>query len=194
MKKFLAILSVSLIFMSCADLYEIEETIYLIEKGKHESRIENSLNPKGLRTLKSDRLDITVRFDESVRYNLGNSNQADINKLFGFADCNSLHHENSARFGWNYNASADRVDIFTYIYQNSTRIYEKIGSMGIGDAADLSISLQGDNYLFQFESKSILVQRGTQCDMGVYYLLYPYFGGDETAPQDIRVYIREHVQ
>ncbi|KYG77455.1 hypothetical protein [Roseivirga spongicola] len=193
MKKLIALIVLAASFYSCSDLYDIKETVYLIKEGKHESSIENSANPKGLRTLKSETLNLTVRFDESVRYNLGNKNQQDINKLFGFADCNSLHHENSARFGWNYNPETDQVDIFTYVYQKKKRLYQQIGSMEIGTAVDMSISLEDHQYRFLFEDQSVVVERGAACDTGVYYLLYPYFGGDEVAPQDIRLYITEHL-
>jgi len=193
MKKLIALFALALAFSSCSDIYEIKETVYLIKKGKHESSIESSLNPKGLRTLKSETMSLTVRFDESARYNINEKNQKDINKLFGFADCNSLHHENSARFGWNYNTDTDEVDIFVYVYQNTQRIYEKIGSMNIGQSMNMSISLEGDEYRFWFDNESKTIKRGTTCEKGVYYLLYPYFGGDEVAPQDIRVYITEHL-
>lgn len=194
MKKLLALFALTTIsFYSCSDIYEIDETVYLIKKGDHTSTIENSLNPKGLRTLKSESMNLTVRFDESARYTISKRNQADINKLFGFADCNSLHHENSARFGWTYNGTTDQVDIFVYVYQQGKRIYDQIGSMDIGESRDLSIHLEGDQYRFWFGDETKTVKRGTDCNMGVYYLLYPYFGGDEAAPQDIRVYITEHL-
>lgn len=194
MKKLVILLSLAITFSGCSDIYDIKETVYLIKKGNHESSIENSLNPKGLRTLKSETMSLSVRFDESARYNLGNKNQQDINKLFGFADCNSLHHENSARFGWNYNPDTDQIDVFIYVYQNTQRIYEKIGSMGIDQSMDMSISLEGDEYRFWFGDETKTMKRGTTCEKGVYYLLFPYFGGDEVAPQDIRVYITEHLQ
>lgn len=194
MKKLLILLLLAIAFSGCSDIYDINETVYLIKKGNHESSIENSINPRGLRTLKSETMSLSVRFDESARYNLDNKNQQDINKLFGFADCNSLHHENSARFGWNYNPETDQVDVFVYVYQNTQRIYEKIGSMAIGQSIDMSISLEGDEYRFWFGNETKTVKRGTTCEKGVYYLLYPYFGGDEVAPQDIRVYITEHLQ
>lgn len=193
MKKLISLFALALAISSCSDLYEINETVYLIKKGNHESSIENSINPKGLRTLKAETMSLTVRFDESARYSISKKNQKDINKLFGFADCNSMHHENSARFGWNYNAQTDKVDIFTYVYQNTSRVYEQIGSMAIGESVDMSISLEGDQYVFWFGNETQTITRGTDCDKGVYYLLYPYFGGDEVAPQDIRVYITEHL-
>lgn len=193
MKKLVSLFALAFVFSGCADMYEINETVYLIKKGNHESSIENSINPKGLRTLKTETMNLTVRFDESARYNISKKNQKDINKLFGFADCNSLHHENSARFGWNYNPETNQVDIFTYVYQNTNRLYKQIGSMAIGESVNMSISLEEDQYVFWFGNEFQSVARGTACEKGVYYLLYPYFGGDETAPQDIRVYITEHL-
>lgn len=175
---------------SCAEVFEPANTVYLIKKGNHESQVAGGIS-KGVRTLKSTQMTISVWFDETARYDLKNNDQGDINKLFGFADCNSLHHENSARFGWNYNLETEEIDIYWYVYAQGQREYEKMGSMPIGEKRDLSILLMGDEYEFNFDGNVRTVKRGADCDRGIYYLLYPYFGGDETAPQDIRIYIKE---
>ena len=35
------------------------------------------------------------------------------------------------------------------------------------------------------------VARGGDCNADLYYVLGPYFGGDEEAPHDISIYMRE---
>src|SRR5690606_41284654 len=51
-------------------------------------------------------------------------NQDDINKLYGFSDCTSLHHANSARFGWNWKDGALRIHAYCYV--DSVRQYKEL--------------------------------------------------------------------
>ena len=56
----------------------------------------------------------TVRFDSTAIYQSKDpENQKDINKLYGFADNNSDHHQFSARFGWRWSDNALRL--FAYV-------------------------------------------------------------------------------
>ncbi|KYG80222.1 hypothetical protein [Roseivirga echinicomitans] len=177
---------------SCSDIYEQKEVEYLLPKGQHMSKRLGGFPNDKSGTLKSDVLDFTARFDESVRYDLGNRNQDDINKLFGFSDCNSLHHENSVRFGWRYSLVKDMVEIFSYAYTNGVVGYHHMGDIAIRETAHYQIQIVGDKFylLLNGEMKQE-VERGTNCEVGLYYKLYPYFGGDEPAPHDISIYIKE---
>src|SRR5688500_5843243 len=59
-------------------------------------------------------------FDSSCIYTSSNpKNVFDINKLYGFSDCGSLHHENSARVGWLWNGKA--IELHAYCYSGSIR-------------------------------------------------------------------------
>lgn len=127
-------------------------------------------------------------FDSSAIYQTKlSSNQNDINKLYGVADCGTHHHENSARFGWRWNGQT--VEIFAYYYVNKVRNFVKLGNAGIGEENRYVISIEGDQYVFQYNDKITKVKR--HCDSPSFdgYLLYPYFGGDETAPHDISIHI-----
>ena len=46
-------------------------------------------------------------------------------------------------------------------------------------------------YLFSVEEKSVTLPRLSTTAMAKGYRLYPYFGGDETAPHDVRIWIKE---
>ena len=185
------VLITALILIGCDTMYEIPEIIYLIKSGSHKSNVEGSLPNNGLRSLKTEVLEFTARFDESAVYDLGNGNQDDVNKLFGFSDCNSQHHQNSARFGWNFNTETGQVDIFSYVYRNENRIIEYLGSTEINETVLYRLRVSDNNFNFEFKDVSLQVERGSQCNIGLYYLLYPYFGGNETAPHDIRIHILE---
>src|SRR5688572_23124258 len=108
-----AILS-AVFFMAC----EPEDDLlrkFLIQEGEHYS------TTRIVQTLQSNRLEFDSRFDASAQYYFQEGGFQDSkNKLLGFSDCNSLHHQNSARFAWQwYN---DQLEIYAYCYVNGQRV------------------------------------------------------------------------
>ena len=177
--------------LSCDSIYENPEVVYLIQAGKHSSNVQGSLPSNGLRSLKSEALVFTARFDESAVYDLKGNDQDDVNKLFGFSDCNSKHQDNSARCGWSYNLATKQVDISAYVYVSGKREIIHLGSTEIHESNTYKLSLVGDEFKFEFKNSIERVARGSSCDVGLYYLLFPYFGGNQKAPHDIRIFINE---
>lgn len=175
----------------CDELYEIPEAVYLIKEGQHKSNVQGSLPGNGLRSLKSERLAFTARFDRSAIYNLGDDDQYDINKLFGFSDCNSHHQTNSARFGWTYNLKTEMVDIYAYVYSNGDRKIKKLGAARIGETKQYVLAVSEGHFQFSFDNTVEEFERGASCSTGLYYMLYPYFGGNRPAPHDITIAIKE---
>lgn len=191
MKKLILLLILAAAW-SCDDLYVVPETQYHIPQGQHQSKVVNSLGDK-VRTLKSDYMSFTARFDESARYDLQNNDQGDINKLMGFADANSLHHDNSIRFGWRYSIAKGEVEIFGYAYQDGVRNFKYITDVAIHETADFSIQLTEQSYVLQVNGEEMLeMERMVKNTVGVYYLLFPYFGGNEPAPHDINIFVKEN--
>ena len=189
MKKLVTLLLA--FFWSCSEMYVVPEDHYMIREGKHKSELVSGLLIDKVRTLKSDRLLFTARFDESAAYDLGNNDHYDINKLMGFADANSLHHENSARFGWRYAIEKSQVEIFSYVYRNAELYYEHIADVALHETVEYEISITANAYQFTVGTESLFVERDESAGRGVYYRLFPYFGGDQTAPHDIHIYIKE---
>ena len=113
----------------------------------------------------------------------------DINKLYGFSDCDSNHHVNSARFGWRWNGQA--IEIHAYCYVNSKRISAVLGTVKINEPAKMSIAIVTGKYMFDLKGEVHTMPRGCPGNFARGYQLYPYFGGDETAPHDVRILIRE---
>lgn len=155
---------------------------YVIEEGDHSSTSKVTL-------ITGTEMTFEAIFDDSAIYEtLSESNQADINKLMGFSDCTSHHHSNSARFGWRW--YDDELQIHAYTYADGTRSDEELGTVEIDEVATYSIEIDSDRYLFTFDGVTTEMDRGCSGG-GVKYQLYPYFGGDETAPHDITIYIEE---
>lgn len=161
-----------------------EFTEYIIKKGNHYA------NKNDVKTVQVNKLSFSVLFDSSCIYSTTkHSNATDINKLYGFSDCNMQHHQNSARFGWLWNGEA--LEIHAYCYNNNIRQSKLIGTIPIGQSVNMSISVQGSTYVFVMNGKMETMQRSCSGNIADGYQLYPYFGGDEVAPHDIRIWIKE---
>ncbi|MFT6215151.1 MAG: hypothetical protein ACJAS3_001548 [Roseivirga sp.] len=194
MKKLITLIGILLIGVSCSDIYAPKESKYQITQGGHESRVVGGLPSSKLRTMKSNTLSFIARFDESARYDLGNNNQLDINKLMGFSDCNSLHHENSIRFGWRYSIDKDNIEIFAYAYSSGVMKFNYMGDVALNENVHYQIQILDDVFSLQLNhGDGLAIERTASCNNGLYYMLFPYFGGDELAPHDVSIFIEELV-
>jgi hypothetical protein len=133
-----------------------------------------------------------VRFDSSAIYStISDKHQLDINKLYGFSDNNSQHHEYSARFGWRWSNNA--LQLFAYVYNNGTVSHKELGTVAIGQEHQCSIRVSGNQYIFTLNGQSVTIPRLATTSRGEGYRLFPYFGGSEVAPQTIFIWIKEVV-
>ena len=157
---------------------------YTIRQGQHHA------DQNSYQQVNYDELKFVVRFDSTAIYQTAKaSNQEDIDKLYGFSDNNSQHQQFSARFGWNWVQSALRL--YAYTYNNGERTSQEITTLHIGNEYNCSIKVMNQNYIFSVNSTTIAMPRSSITAKGDGYKLYPYFGGDETAPHDIHVWIKE---
>lgn len=132
----------------------------------------------------------TVLFDSSAVYSTKNaSNQADINKLYGFSDNRAHHHSFSARFGWRW--YENKLTLHGYVYNDSIREYKELGAIAIGKPARCAILVAGNQYRFVLNGDTTVMRRTSKAAQAEGYRLYPYFGGDEYAPHKITIKIRE---
>lgn len=157
---------------------------YLIPKGGHYAT-NNNYKPVDLTELR-----FTVRFDSSCVYLTADpANQWDINKLYGFADNNANHQEFSARIGWRWSEGALRL--FAYTYNKAIRDSKELAVIPVGQDVHCAIKVAKDRYVFSVDEKSETMPRLSTTTTAQGYQLYPYFGGDEVAPHDVRIWIRE---
>jgi len=135
-------------------------------------------------------LKFIVTFDSSAIYQtVLPENQLDVNKLYGFSDNNDQHHHYSARFGWRWSDGALRL--FGYVYNNGGMSYEELEAIQIGREYHCSIRVNATEYIFTINETSKSMPRSSITGTAIGYKLYPYFGGDETAPHDIHIRIKE---
>jgi hypothetical protein len=157
---------------------------YEIPKGEHSTK-QNTYKETEYSELR-----FLVKFDNSAVYTTINAdNQLDVNKLYGFSDNNGKHHEFSARIGWRWSDGALRL--FGYVYNNGVFDFKQIAAVSIGAEHECSIKVAGDQYIFSVDGHSIAMPRASTGLTAIGYKLFPYFGGDETAPHDIRIWIKE---
>jgi hypothetical protein len=132
-----------------------------------------------------------AKFDKSCLYDLKNVNNYDINKLFGFSTT-FFHHNQSARIGWRRHDDYS-LEIVTYSYNNGDRVDETLlGIVKPNQVFTCTIEDTETHYKYTFysndEFNSVLDEK--KKDKVLFkYLLWPYFGGNQTAPHDMIMYI-----
>jgi hypothetical protein len=161
---------------------ELIYTTYLIPAGSHYST--NS----SLKSIKTSEMKFVVKFDSSAIYTcIDPLNQADINKLYGFSEGFSNQY-NSARIGWNWYGG--KLNLYGYVYNKGVRSFAKITSVSIGAEHNCSIKVLGASYIFTVNGVSITLGRALKTTTASGYRQYPYFGGDEVAPHNVTILIR----
>ena len=177
-------------FISCDKLNIVNKDgegfiTYKILKGQQSSSPAQYKYYSSLTEMK-----FTAKFDSSAIYATVNpTNQLDINKLYGFADDDKQHHASSARIGWRW--YTNRLELFGYVYNDSVRTTQLITQVPLKTDIPCSIKVDGTRYVFTANGTQITMPRTAKTPTGKGYRLYPYFGGDEMAPQDITIQIRE---
>ena len=159
---------------------------YTIKEGNHYSDGHDIR----ANTLSTCHLDFYATFNETAIYTLEGRHNFDLNKLYGFSDCNAVEHVNSARFGWCFNIARNALEIHAYVYNNGTLNYQYIADAVLNEPQSYSIYCVGDHYNFNFNGNLITMPRGHTEQHCARFLLYPYFGGDETAPHQVNIQIK----
>jgi hypothetical protein len=132
-----------------------------------------------------------VRFDSTARYKtIDPGNQHDINKLYGFADNDRPHQFYSARIGWRW--LDERLELHAYVYNDSSRITRLLTTVTLQRDITCTIKVNGKQYLFTVDGVTTTMPRSATSPGALGYRLFPYFGGNEAAPQDIRIKIKEY--
>lgn len=130
-----------------------------------------------------------VSFDDSCKYNLKTKDQYDINKLFGLSYGN--HHYNSDRIGWRYLVEEDVFELLTYSYINGVRIPSiSLGKVKANEKFRVRIQTLIKNgkrfVVFELNDKCVAKEYKVS-KVWIKYTLGLYFGGNRTAPHDMKV-------
>lgn len=150
----------------------------------------NRFRPASIGLVFSKSLSKRICFDYSCKYDLKTEDQLDINKLFGVGYW-PHHHQESARFGWRWNESVGKMEIFAYVYSRGKRISKGICMVSAGVFYQYHLLVQKDRYVFVVVSPTGMhfhmdVKVDRHC-IGVGYKLGAYFGGNLPAPKEMTI-------
>jgi hypothetical protein len=164
---------------------------FTINKGEHYS------SPNEKRLFRATKMSFQAGFNDSARYSFEPAfqhDQADTNKLYGFSDCGGSHIQNSARFGWRWFNNQLQIMAFTHV--NGKFNFQQLGVAKLNRIHSYSIELSADKgrYIFNFDGKTVLMDRGCSSEKANGYTLQPYFGGNQPAPHDITITIGKEDQ
>lgn len=162
--------------------------IFRIPKGQHYAW------PPVMALFFGSKLVRDIEFNISAKYDMGTEDNKDVNKLFGFGFFPS-HHNESARFGWNYNADVNGINIFYYCYISGKRVFRQLCTIPLYTKVRMSIDRIDNVYSFTvtdpknewFVYGGIDVSFTHKKKIG--YRLSCFFGGNNPAPHDITIKI-----
>lgn len=145
--------------------------------------------------VKPDRaLSFKVLFPSSTPYaTQAPANQWDWNKLMGIST--ALIHKNSIRLGWRWNPTKNKVDLGYYGYIKGNRTMPEITSVDLNQWVDVRITMTKDGESvtvngIKHEVKSPL-GFSTFFPTPTWILKTAYFGGDEMAPHEFKIQIKD---
>lgn len=144
-----------------------------------------------------------LSFDDTIKYNIGKEDQADVNKLFGFSY--GYHHNNSDRIGFRYDLTTSKVQLVLYSYSDGNRLPTMIiDSVDVNEQFAISLLVQltatertitcklvhiNDNEEEKQEKTfKINIADTTSMKKKIKYSLGLYFGGNQVAPRTINIH------
>jgi hypothetical protein len=114
------------------------------------------------------------------------------NKLFGFSYL--YHHWNSVRIGWR--PLRDRIELCFYLYKDGNLIEVPINfSLIIGVSYEISLIVKETYVIILIEDPISKITFSYTYNIKYKptfgYMLYPYFGGNPKAPNDILIVLEK---
>ncbi len=157
----------------------------MIEEGRHYA------NGVRFPPFNGSSLSFTAKFNESAVYNFTDpAVKYDQNTLYGFADNNAKHQKFSARFGWRW--FNGELQISAYTINNGMSRIVQIGTVALNTENSYAINVFSDHYDFVLNGVTTSLPRLSTTSNAGNYKLLPYFGGNDTAPHQITILIREN--
>lgn len=170
---------------------------YVIKKGKHYA--SSNLLLRFIPYFK-DVIRFEVIFTESCIYkHTPESDQLDINKLYGFWWGLKGAKYNSIRVGWRWSIEKRKIELFLYVHDNSNNFqYFLIKEIEISDKVKFNVFIFNDDKLRQGKSRLVISGDGfyqtinfNQKIPKLKFRSLPYFGGNQIAQDDVKILIRE---
>lgn len=172
-------------------LWEPAQRTYIIPKGQH-----TPIQPIGTRLLKKPtKLIVTVTLDSSCIYEIGEINQADINKIWGFGfvgiknqGLEAAHRVDSFRFGWRWYPARQQFEIVSYVYDAGKRLDEKILKR-VSPNVPVTLSVLIDYERGEYQTEGVTIPFSHRKSLA--YVCGPFFGGNVPAPHTMFIKIQD---
>jgi len=114
------------------------------------------------------------------------TNMSHLNKLVGF--CNMYHHYQSVRLAWRPGTDGYLIELWHYAYQGWRNKYRKLAEVVPERTYEFELRIKFGHTMAKVkgggEPKNKVIA-GPTFEPVLGYVLYPYFGGTPTAPQDM---------
>ncbi len=158
---------------------------YHIKKNQHYSQLFPRLT-------KTKNFKFEFYLDKNCLYHLGTPDDSDVNKLFGFSIGLTNHHNNSIRIGWNCQKNNGTISLFAYWYNNKKRNIMYLKDIKPNTFHNCSIEILPYGTLITLDGILYPIDYITKLKWHYLgFLLKPYFGGNEKAPQNMVLYIKK---
>jgi hypothetical protein len=161
----------------------IKKVTYLIKKGNHFKS-----NLTWLPFTLSNTIEGDCYFHENCFYVEESDDKYDINKLVGLSSY-FFHHIESIRLGFRPNINdGSTMDLLLYAYDDGIRLREQlICSVKPLELFTYKIQIHYDRFVVQVNDTIKEVSRTPKNNIWFKYKLYPYYGGNQTAKQDMNI-------
>jgi len=163
---------------------------YLIKNGHHK--------PVGIHLglTFTNKITFKASFDPSCLYHFGDVDDYDTNKLCGFSSTWN-HMIQSARVGWR-SLDGKTIQILTYTHSQHQISLNEIYILGVVNPNEVFYcTIENVRYMFRYsfqkENYSNIVTLSnikTPDWFPFHYYLFPFFGGNKTAPHDMKIYLK----
>lgn len=126
-----------------------------------------------------------VKFSKNCLYSFGTIDDFDVNKLFGRSF--GYHHTNSIRFGWR--SDGKNIIIYAYNYKDGVRHIKELCKCIVNKEYTFKMKYSPKDVLLEISSKDWTTKYAMDINAKrkFGYKLYPYFGGNRTAPHEMIV-------
>ena len=186
MKKYLLILLISLLLISCEKREYLDTeygkfTEYIIEKDN------NYCNGKHIECLNTPYLYQEFMLDSSCLYD--KSYQTSWNKLTGFVSDLNNTRINSVRVGWRPNGNGNfELSAYYHVTKDKIPIIHKLYTIYPNQIGWIECKWFNGYYIVNI--CGIIDSCKQDNKPQVMFMNYPYFGGDKSAPHNMKIYLK----
>ncbi|MFM2392754.1 MAG: hypothetical protein RLZZ546_736 [Bacteroidota bacterium] len=164
---------------------------FTIRKNRHSSKLFGFLPHFGF-TFKNI-IKFSAKFDDNCLYDLHDVDNWDANKLYGVSTSYN-HMIQSGRIGWRC-LDGENIEVLAFVHDNHKFLEAQVlGTVKPNEWFNCSIVVKDYSFFFSFTKNNntnvILIPKKTK-GWKFKYKLFPFFGGNESAPHDMTIWIKK---